>query len=130
MAVSESMIQKVKRFTGEVGSLEYHTDIINAIASHPLLDAEGNAPSDDAWIPTYDLNLATSEIWEMKAAVLAQDYDFSEGSTSYTRSQAYEQAMKQAARFRARRAPRTITAQMEPPVKNTALLIGNMAEVD
>jgi hypothetical protein len=110
MAVTELMIQKVKRFTGEVGSLEYHTDIINAIASHPLLDANGKAPTDSEWTPTYDLNLATAEIWEMKAAVLAQDYDFSEGSTSYTRSQAYEQMMKQANRFRARRAPKTLIA--------------------
>ncbi len=61
------------------------------------------------WTATYDLHAAAADIWEEKAAILSADYDFTADGATLARSQAYEQAMKQARYHRSRRSPKTIT---------------------
>jgi len=131
MTVSTSMIQRVKQMTGESSSGTYDATIATVIAEYPLVDSLGNAPIELDWTATYCLNSAAADIWEIKAAAVAQDYDFTADGASYKRSQVYEQYMKQARRFRARRAPKTFKAVMWPKmVAEDTPWIGNVAEDD
>lgn len=59
-------------------------------------DADGRPPSDPAWIPTYDLNSAASEGWELKAGMAAGDYDFAASGQRFDRSKVHEQCLKMA----------------------------------
>lgn len=132
MAATAAQIAQVRRMTGEVGSATYtDADIQAYIEAHPLEDARGEGPwvestatpgtleANPDWTATYDLNAAAADIWEEKAAVPAGDYDFQADGGSYSRSQAYEQAMKQARHFRSRRSFRTVTMRPEPLQQGT-----------
>ena len=66
------------------------------------------------WIATYDLNAAAADVWDEKAGTLAANFDFSADGSNFSRSQAYEQALKQAGRYRARRSKTTITMRPDP----------------
>lgn len=61
------------------------------------------ATANPNWVETYDLNAAASKVWEEKSAVPAADYDFSADGGDFSRSQVYEQCMKQARHYGARR---------------------------
>lgn len=99
-------------------------DLAEYIESYPVEDKMGEAPlyvdgdgeltTNPDWTPTYDMNAAAADIWVEKAAVLAQDYDYSADGANYSRNQPYEQAMKQARYYRSRRAVGTITQRPEP----------------
>lgn len=131
MTVSTAMINRVKQMTGESSSSTYDATIAYVIADYPLVDSLGNEPSEIDWTATYCLNSAAADIWEIKAAAVAQDYDFSADGASYKRSQVVDQYMKQAKRYRARRAPKTVKAVMWPKmVAEDTPWIGNVAEDD
>lgn len=147
MAASSSAIARLRRMVNEPDETAY-TDVALAeyIERFPLIDERGIRPywwdpsttpptktETTGWIPTYDLNAAAAEIWEEKANILAQDYDFAADKADYKRSQAYEQAMKQARRYASKRNPGSITLTMEPRVESQPgdmLWIGNLAETD
>lgn len=118
--------------TGEPDSTTYaDADIQAYIEAHPLEDARGEGPwvesettpgtleENPDWTATYDLNAAAADIWEEKAAVLAGDYDYQADGGSYSRSQAYDQAMRQARHFRSRRSIKTIALRPEPLAQGT-----------
>lgn len=63
-------------------------------------DVYGLAPSDASWTPTFNLNAAIAQGWEMKAGKVAAMHDTSLGGDSLRTSQIYEQCMKQAATYR------------------------------
>lgn len=123
MTATDSQISKVRRMAAEPTTAIYSdADIQTYVKAHPLTDAYGYSPDDPDglfdinpdWTPTYDLNAAAADIWEEKAGLLAGDFDFSADGANYSRSQAYEQAMKQTRYFRARRSLKTITMQASP----------------
>ena len=123
MTATADQISRVRRMTNEPTTAIYSDAQIQAyIEAHPLTDAYGYAYDDPEewedvnpdWTPTYDLNAAAAGIWEEKAGVLAGDFDFSADGGNYSRSQAYEMAMKQARNYRARRSVKTITMQSSP----------------
>ena len=128
MTVTAAQIAQLRRMVDEAETTTYDDDLLeDYIEAHPTLDERGEVPytwdtstqpptKDDnaGWIPTYDLNATAADIWTEKAAVLAQDYDFRADGGDYTRSQAYEQAMKQARFWQARRKPGTIRLVMSP----------------
>lgn len=89
-------------------------DIQAFIEDHPLVDAEGFSPDQDNWTATYDLNAAAADVWEEKAGGRADKFDFAADGGNYTRSQQYEQCMKQARYFRSRRSPSTIELESVP----------------
>jgi|GEM_PF-1550192 len=62
-------------------------------------DDDGNAPSDDAWAPTYSLNAAIAQGWRIKASRLAMAYDMADDGISRRRSQMIEHCLKMAAEF-------------------------------
>jgi len=132
MTATAAQIARVRRMTGEPDTTTYaDADIQSYIEAHPLEDARGEGPRVEStttpgtleenpdWTATYDLNAAAADIWEEKAAVLAGDFDFQADGGQYSRSQAYEQAMKQARHFRSRRSVKTITLRPEPLAQGT-----------
>lgn len=91
----------------------------NILQRYPMLDWKDTEPYmivnwapninptyDPYWQPTYDLNRAAADVWEEKAAKLAEDTDFSADGSSFSRSQRYQQYMAQARFFRSRRSGR------------------------
>jgi hypothetical protein len=102
------------------------TDLRGYIERYPLLDGLGYEPyvvSDtdatllevnEDWTPTYDLNAAAADVWAEKAAALATEFDFSAGSQSFQRSQAYEMCMKQSRHYRSRRSAAAVHLQTTP----------------
>lgn len=128
MTATAAQVAQLRRMVNESGAETYaDTDLEDIIEAYPCLDARGEEPGDwdtstspptwdanEDWIPTYDLSAAAAAIWEEKAAILAQDFDFNADGGDYTRSQTYEQAMKQARYYRSRRRPGTVTLVMHP----------------
>lgn len=146
MAATEEQIVRLRRLVNEPGETTYDdAAIAGYIEAYPLRDERGKDPyawdtsttppsqeANTSWIPTYDLNAAAADIWDEKAAVLAQDYDFSADGGNFSRSQAYEHAAAMAKRFRARRRARSAQVRMDPPVGPSVdtLWIGNLPEGD
>jgi hypothetical protein len=128
MTATAAQIQQLRRMINEPTAATYSDDELQAtIERYPALDERGEQPYDwfvnttpptkrvnPDWLATYDLNAAAADLWSEKAAVLSQDYDFQADGGSYTRSQAYEQAMKQSRYFGARRKPTTVTLYPAP----------------
>ena len=123
MTATAAQITQVRRMTNERAPTNYSdADIQAFIEAHPLTDRYGYSQDDPEelyevnpdWTPTYDLNAAAADIWEEKAGALAGDFDFSADGASYSRSQAYEQYMKQARYYRGKRSHKTMTMQSSP----------------
>lgn len=121
-AVTAAQIAQVRRMVAEPTTTTYSDALLTAIIEgYPTIDANGQMPFywsaaippaqvvNVLWVATYDLNAASGQIWQEKAAVPAADFDFNADGGSYTRSQVYEQAMKQARFYNARRNGKTIT---------------------
>jgi hypothetical protein len=75
-------------------------DALLARARRP--DGDCRVPSDPDWTPTYDLNAAAAEGWEMKAGMAAGDYDFAASGQRFDRSQVSAQCLKMAEVYSAR----------------------------
>ena len=128
MAVTAAQIAQMRRLVNEPTATAYTEGVLSEyIARYPMLDERGEKPytwetttspptqeANDDWIPTYDLAAAAADIWSEKAATLAEDFDTNADGASLSRSQAYEQAMKQARHWRSRRSMTTITLVVEP----------------
>lgn len=145
MTATAAQIAQVRRMTAEPSVDNYSDEMIASyIEKYPHIDEQGEYPYtlssasppeqviNTNWIPTYDLHAAAADIWEEKAAVPAQDFDFSEDNVgSYKRSQVYEQYMKQCRYHRARRMPSTATLIKAPKENNDDLpWILNLPEAD
>lgn len=147
MAATDAQITQLRRMTGLVGSSDYSdSELVAYIERYPLLDELGNEPyswdtatdppfqdSNEAWIPTYDLNAAAADIWQERAAALAGNFDFSADGGSYQRSQAFKQFMDQARYYKARRSMRNVRSIKWPPESTNAAApewVGNAPEVD
>lgn len=59
-------------------------------------DAEGLAPDDDDWTPTWDLNSAAAEGWRWKAGKAAPRYGVTLGTETLNRQQMYAHCLLQA----------------------------------
>lgn len=77
-------------------------ELSSLLSLSTTLDAAGRAPTDTAWVETYDLNRAAAEGWRWKAAKLAAAYDFTADGATYNRSQAVEQCQKMVAQYAGR----------------------------
>jgi len=128
MSVSTSEVRRVRRMIAETSATSAFSDadIAAAISRYPREDARGEAPfrktktasgalaPNPDWMPTYDLHAAAAELWEIKAADLAANYDFAADGGTYHRSQAVDHAMRMVRWHQARRSPTTITLRPEP----------------
>lgn len=132
MTATTAQILQVRRMTAELTDANYADVIIQGyIEAYPLMDENGEAPrvqstitpgalmANPDWTATYDLHAAAADIWNEKAAVLAQDFDFEADGGNYIRSQPYEQAMKQARYHGSRRSIKTITQEPDKARERT-----------
>lgn len=146
MSATAAQIARLRRMVNEPDDTTYDDDAIQEyIERYPLLDERGEEPytwdastepptqeDNDSWIPTYDLNAAAADIWQEKAAIVAQDFDFKADGGQHSRSQVYEQYMAQARYYRSRRSAKTMTLVKWPEETTTGDFpwIGNLAEQD
>ena len=130
MAISADHMWQFKRMIAEDLSDTYtDLDLALYIQNYPTIDADGNQPTDGGWVESYDLHAAAAAIWEEKAALRVEYFDFNADGVNSTRSQVFAQCMKQARYHNARRQPGTIQLVVSP---KPAIVkwIGNLAEVD
>jgi hypothetical protein len=128
MAATAAQIAQLRRMVDEPTTATYSDAALTAyIEAHYLMDERGQeayywdeltVPPTKvlnlSWVPTYDLASAAVDVWAEKAAILAADFDTSADGASLSRSQAYEQAMKQARYWSSRRKATTITIYPAP----------------
>lgn len=144
MAVTAEQIAQVRRMTNEP-TTEVYSDaaITSLIAAYPITDELGVDPyywdysngtpvktTTEGWIETYNLNAAAADIWQEKAAKVAEYFDFSADGGNYSRSQAYNQYMQMAAFYRKRAGVSTIKQIKKPDETQNAVWIGNLRETD
>ena len=146
MAATAAQISRLRRMIAEPETTTYSDeDLAEAIERYPVIDARGvetyyydtstippTQTAMDNWLPTYDLCAAAADLWAEKAATLAADYDFSADGASYSRRQAYDNAMASSAYYRARRSPRALFLRPEPEAADLAApsWVGNAAELE
>ena len=142
-AVTAAQLLTLRRMVAEPLTTTYSDALLTTIIeSYPTMDENGESSrihaidsndtvvytadmdvldmvTNDDWIPTYDMNAAASQIWQEKAAVPAADYDFNADGGSHSRSQVYEQTMKMARFYGAKRKASTITLKPEPHMRQT-----------
>ena len=130
MAATAAMAERLRRMVDEPTTTTYSDDLIDDyIEKYPLIDALGTDPQEvdfttepptisekDNWIPTYDLHAAAADIWEEKAATIAENFDFSADGGSFKRDQKYEHYMKQSRFHSSKRSAKTIKLWVEPKV--------------
>ena len=137
MTASTAEIYQLRRLVAEPTTTRGWTDarLQAYIEAYPLTDALGRSPTrpnaatpttleaNPYWTATYDLNAAAADIWDEKASSLAENIDISGGGESYSRNQAYENAVKRAKHFRARRSPQLIEQVSYPyPVRDNVVV--------
>ena len=104
MAATAAMVSRLRRMVAESDSNIYdHEELTEIIERYPVLDSEGLSNDDEDWMATYDLNAAAAEVWAEKAAALVGSFDFGADGATFTRSQQYDQAKRQARYYGARR---------------------------
>ena len=67
-------------------------------------DAEGRAPSDEEWAPTYLLAGAVADAWRAKAAAASDRSAFAADGSSFQRDQVYRHCMQMADSYQRRAA--------------------------
>jgi len=75
-------------------------DLADCLAMSKLVDADGLAPSDPSWTPTWDLNRGAAEGWRRKAGKLATRFNFSTDGQTFYRSQTVEHCERMAEQYR------------------------------
>jgi hypothetical protein len=144
MAATAAQIAEVRRMVNEPTAATYSDALVKVfVERYPLMDERGEIPytwdtstspptqdANEDWVATYDLHRAAADIWDEKASVAAQDFDFTADGGQYVRSQVVRQYMELARWHRARRKPGTFTAIMSPEPESTLndQLVGNEAE--
>lgn len=69
------------------------------------VDAEGRAPSETGWVPTYERAALPSVVvlgWEMKAAKAAPEVTYAADGAQFSNSDVYAHCLAQADRWRRR----------------------------
>ena len=149
MSVTAAQIAQMRRMVAEPTATTYSDDLLEDIIElYPTIDELGTMPyyyvqssgtptktDNDNWIPTYNLNAAAAQIWDEKAAAIANQYDFKADGGDYSRSQAFKHATEQAKYYRSRRGLTTFTLYKSPKESASGSLnqeswIGNLPESD
>jgi hypothetical protein len=138
MAATAEQIAQVRRMVAEPTTTTYSDATIKGmIEAHPLTDENGEEPripivdmvhpvvvtayqdpldlvDNPDWLPTYDLYSAAADVWTEKAASVADNYNFTADGGNYSRSNVYEQYMKQARHYRSLRSITTVNYKSQP----------------
>lgn len=115
MAATAEQIAQLRRMTAEPDVTTYSDAAVAAyIENHPVRDTYHREVTDSAWLPTYDLAGAASDIWSEKAAALAADYRVSTDGATLERNQPYEHAVERAQFWQSRSAIVDLEMVSEP----------------
>ena len=102
MPLSAAQITRVRQMTAERDAAGDYPDadiITLADGVAKVVDSEGLAPIDTGYVETYDLYTVAAELWRVKAGEVADEFDFAAEGGEFTRSQKYDNYLKQAARY-------------------------------
>jgi hypothetical protein len=73
------------------------TDDVDAlVAGAKRADVNGKAPTDEAWVPTFNGPAAVAEGWQAKAAIAARRVDISRSGESVKRSSVLDACLRMA----------------------------------
>lgn len=78
--------------------LEEH-ELEELLTDHQLADADGRAPDDTAWEPTFDLNRAAAAGWRRRAGKVAGDYPITADGRTLGRDKVAEAFLKMAEQY-------------------------------
>ena len=122
MTVEAGMILRLRRMIAEPTDATYTDEILEAlILSTACVDKDGNEPTSESWIPTYDLFKVASETWLEKASVFQQEFDFNADGGDFKRSQKYKHAIKQSSVFKSRSKALSLMLKQHPINNLTSL---------
>ena len=124
MTATDAQVSKLRRYIDEPTEDTYSDDELkDYIESYAVMDELGTEPwkydestepptriERDNWIPTYDLHAAAADIWEEKAAAVADEFDFEADGGDYKRSQKHEAYMANARRHKGRSFAKSVGA--------------------
>lgn len=115
MTATAAQIARLRRMVSEPDDSNGYEDYVleEVIERYPLYDADGYESGDDDWVATYDINAAAAEIWTEKASARTERMDFTADGSTFSQSQQYEQAMKMARYYNARRSPGSVRVFVE-----------------
>ena len=149
MTVTAAQVAQLRRMVAEPTAATYNDTLLtDIIETYPMMDERGTMPyywtqtggvptqtENTAWYPTYNLNMAAAQVWEEKAATIADRYDFSADGGNYSRSQAYKHASERAKHYRSLRGVTTFRLHKSPKESaagtfSDAVWIGNLPESD
>lgn len=77
-------------------------EVEDLLALSAVADADGLAPTDTGWTPTWDLHRGAAEGWRWKAAKAASRFQFSADGASFNRQQVIEHCERMSAQYRRR----------------------------
>jgi hypothetical protein len=121
MSVSAFDLARLRRMVDEPTTTPYTDVILTAyIELSPLMDERGVEPfwwdtsvdppvqvATVGWIPTWDLHNAASMVWEEKASVVAELFDFPAREGNFQHSRQYVAFKEKARYYGARKAARS-----------------------
>ncbi len=114
MTATAAQIARLRRMVAESTTATYSDVTLQGyIERYPVADADGYEPFvvgstgayivNTLWTATYDLNAAAAEVWEEKAASVADKYDLNADGSSHALSQKQTQALAMAKLYRSKR---------------------------
>lgn len=90
-------LARLKRMTASTEAPALSDDEVTDLLSQcRLVDADGLAPDDAEWTPTYDLSRGAAEGWRWKAAKAAGLHDYETVGLKLSRSQMAQQCLEMA----------------------------------
>ena len=151
--VTSDMLGQLRRMVNEPSTTPYTDDILGYyIALHPCTDTNGYDINENDWLmyldysnsetsyadliatgalpvwtPTWDLHAAAADVWEEKAALVQNFYDFSADGAHYSQQQVYQQAMEQVKYHLARRKPQNRATHKSPVERRFEVLMFGLA---
>jgi hypothetical protein len=126
-------IAQLRRMVAEPSTATYSDALLGSvIARYPLPDISGEWPyltsgsANTDWTATYDLARAAADVWEEKAATIANYFTFTADGATFNKEEQVRNYERQARKWNSRRAAGAITLQPWPGETLQNEWIGNI----
>lgn len=94
------MMNKLKLLSAwETEPVLTETELEEILDSAAVPDTDGNSPTNDNWVPTYDINKAAGEAWLVKAGKVSALVEIDFPDSGLFTSQVFENCMAMSRRF-------------------------------
>jgi len=110
MTVSEARDELEAMLAWEAVPALTTTEVTLCLNRSRVIDADGLAPSDADWTPTYDLNIGAAHGWRLKAGKAAGLHDYRTAGLGVSKSQIRKACLAMADEYR-----RKIAASIPTP---------------